>query len=189
MHNQAVAEPGQIALADQLFAELQVVTRRLRRIQALLSGTVALEEDVELWQRAGEICEEALANCLAAAEAIQAIPARASIDEGRWLTVSPLRLDTVARRAWLGSRELRLARQELGLLEALARAPTRVWTKQELLRTVWGYESTPRTRTVDSHASRLRRKLMLAGAGDAWVINVWGVGYALRRPYVGRPPR
>ena len=53
-----------------------------------------------------------------------------------------------------------------------------MFTKNELLRDVWGYRADARTRTLDSHASRLRRKLALAGAADC-VLNVWGVGYRL----------
>jgi DNA-binding response OmpR family regulator len=69
---------------------------------------------------------------------------------------------------------------ELGLLVALAREPSRVYTKAELLRDVWGYPSSIRTRTLDSHASRLRRKLVAAGAPKGrYVIAVWGVGYSL----------
>jgi len=56
--------------------------------------------------------------------------------------------------------------------------PTRVFTKEQLLRDVWGFRSLGRTRTLDSHASRLRRKLNAAGAA-AVVVNVWGVGYRL----------
>ena len=55
--------------------------------------------------------------------------------------------------------------------------PRRVFTKEELLRDVWGFRSMGRTRTLDSHASRLRRKLD-PDAG-AYVINVWGIGYRL----------
>jgi DNA-binding response OmpR family regulator len=52
-----------------------------------------------------------------------------------------------------------------------------VFHKQELLKAVWGYRSPGTTRTLDSHASRLRRKL--GAAGERWVINEWGVGYRL----------
>ena len=52
-----------------------------------------------------------------------------------------------------------LANKEFELLRALAAEPTRVFTKEELLRDVWGFRSMGRTRTLDSHASRLRRKL------------------------------
>jgi DNA-binding response OmpR family regulator len=53
-----------------------------------------------------------------------------------------------------------------------------VFTKDELLREVWGFRSHGRTRTLDSHASRLRRRLTRPG-GAAYVKNVWGVGYCL----------
>jgi DNA-binding response OmpR family regulator len=58
-----------------------------------------------------------------------------------------------------------------------ARERVTAFTKEELLREVWGFRSLGRTRTLDSHASRLRRKLSAAG-GD-FVRNVWGVGYSL----------
>ena len=63
-------------------------------------------------------------------------------------------------------------------LVALAEDPERVFRKEELLRDVWGFRSLGRTRTLDSHASRLRRKLDLNGEA-AYVVNVWGVGYRL----------
>ena len=56
-------------------------------------------------------------------------------------------------------------------------APTRVFTKEELLRDVWGFRAMGATRTLDSHACRLRAKL--GAAGDRFVVNVWGVGYRL----------
>ncbi|MDX6509027.1 MAG: two-component system, OmpR family, phosphate regulon response regulator PhoB, partial [Gaiellaceae bacterium] len=56
--------------------------------------------------------------------------------------------------------------------------PSRVFTKEELLREVWGFRSLGRTRTLDSHASRLRRKLAATGLGP-FVVNSWGVGYRL----------
>ena len=71
-----------------------------------------------------------------------------------------------------------LAGKEYELLLKLMTDPTRVFTKEQLLREVWGFRSLGRTRTLDSHASRLRRKLAAAGAG-ALVVNVWGVGYRL----------
>jgi DNA-binding response OmpR family regulator len=70
-----------------------------------------------------------------------------------------------------------LANKEFSLLRTLAAEPTRVFTKEELLRDVWGFRSMGRTRTLDSHASRLRRKL--DPRDGRYVINVWGVGYRL----------
>jgi DNA-binding response OmpR family regulator len=89
-----------------------------------------------------------------------------------------LLLDTEARRALVGDAEVRLGAREFELLAALASQPNRVFTKEELLRDVWDFKSLGRTRTVDSHASRLRIKLREAGAGEM-VVNCWGVGYRL----------
>ena len=55
-----------------------------------------------------------------------------------------------------------------------------MFSKERLLRDVWGFRSLGRTRTLDSHASRLRRKLAAADRdGAEFVVNVWGVGYKL----------
>jgi DNA-binding response OmpR family regulator len=92
--------------------------------------------------------------------------------------VGPMRIDTEARRVSVGAATVGLRRLEYELLLHLARAPERVFARQELLGAVWGYRSSGSTRTLDSHASRVRRKLDLAGA-PGWVVNVWGVGYRL----------
>jgi DNA-binding response OmpR family regulator len=93
------------------------------------------------------------------------------------LRVGPLEIDTVARRAWLHGEGLSLSKKEFGLVRALAAEPTRAYTREELLRGVWGFRTIGNTRTLDSHASRLRKKL--CSRGDAFVVNVWGVGYRL----------
>ena len=93
------------------------------------------------------------------------------------LRVGELVIDPVTRRVRVGDRDVALANKEFALLRALATEPRRVFTKDELLRDVWGYKSKGRTRTLDSHASRLRRKLDPEGA--RFVFNCWGVGYRL----------
>ena len=70
-----------------------------------------------------------------------------------------------------------LSQKEFALLRALVAEPTRVYTKDELLRSIWGYRAAGSTRTLDSHACRLRQKLGVHG--DRYVVNVWGVGYRL----------
>ncbi|HSZ13462.1 MAG TPA: response regulator transcription factor [Solirubrobacteraceae bacterium] len=103
--------------------------------------------------------------------------AGASADE-RVIEVGALRIDTRAHAVTLEGSEVSLRRMEFELLVHLAREPQRVFAKSELLRAVWGYHSGPSTRTLDSHASRLRRKLAPDGS-QRWVISVWGVGYRL----------
>ncbi len=98
---------------------------------------------------------------------------------GGVLRVHELAIDRHARRALVGGKTVALSAKEFALLAELARHPDRVFSKEDLLRDVWGFRSNTRTRTVDSHASRLRRKLALAGAKTRYVANIWGVGYRL----------
>lgn len=109
---------------------------------------------------------------------IEALLKRTERKERRGLLrVGPLQIDPVARQAWLHGTPLELSKKEFSLLRALAADPTRVFTRDELLRGVWGYATIGRTRTLDSHAYRLRRKL--GEGGGRFVMNVWGVGYRL----------
>ena len=70
-----------------------------------------------------------------------------------------LEIDRAAREVLVRGREVRLTRLEFSLLEALAEHPAAIVSKERLLRDVWGYRTLGRTRTIDSHACRLRGKL------------------------------
>jgi DNA-binding response OmpR family regulator len=89
-----------------------------------------------------------------------------------------LTLDPVTRAVRLEGTPVRLSTMEFALLQRLAEDPGRVYTKHELLRDVWGYISPGKTRTVDAHACRLRRKLR-AVSDRRWIDNVRGIGYRL----------
>ncbi|HWB70451.1 MAG TPA: response regulator transcription factor [Solirubrobacterales bacterium] len=91
--------------------------------------------------------------------------------------VGEIVIDPARREVKVGEREVKLSNKEFSLLRALAADPSRVFTKEELLRDVWGYRSLGRTRTLDSHASRLRRKL--DPERGRYIVNCWGVGYRL----------
>jgi DNA-binding response OmpR family regulator len=94
------------------------------------------------------------------------------------IRVGSLHVDTSTRAVHVSGMSLMLGRLEYELLVYLARDPVAVCSKQELLRAIWRQCRPSGTRTVDSHASRLRRKLHAAGA-TGFVVNVWGVGYRL----------
>jgi DNA-binding response OmpR family regulator len=102
--------------------------------------------------------------------------ARARPRLGR-LRVGALELDPMSRDAWIEGKTVHLTNKEFALALLLATEPTRVFTRAELLSEVWGFQSVGATRTLDSHASRLRRKLSLGSR--RFVVNVWGVGYRL----------
>ena len=93
------------------------------------------------------------------------------------IRVGEIWIDTSRREVRVGGEPIQLANKEFALLRTLASDPNHVFTKEELLRNVWGYRSLGRTRTLDSHASRLRRKL--DPESGRFVVNCWGVGYRL----------
>jgi len=93
------------------------------------------------------------------------------------LRVGELDIDPQARTARLRGEALALSQKEFALLRMLASEPARVFTKDELLRQIWGFRHLGTSRTLDSHACRLRHKLGVHG--DRFVVNVWGIGYRL----------
>jgi DNA-binding response OmpR family regulator len=94
------------------------------------------------------------------------------------LRAGAIAIDRPTRRVTVNGVRVELAAKEFELLLKLAPEPQRVFTKEELLREVWDFRALGRTRTLDSHASRLRRKLQAVDPGP-FVINVWRVGYRL----------
>jgi DNA-binding response OmpR family regulator len=95
------------------------------------------------------------------------------------LDVDGLVIDRMARRVVARGRDVALSAKEFSLLVKLASEPDRVFTREQLLRDVWGYRSYVPTRTLESHASRVRCKLAAVDL-PGLVVNVWGVGYKLR---------
>jgi len=91
--------------------------------------------------------------------------------------VGTLELDPGARTVRVDGQTVVLTQTEFALLRVLAAAPTTVHTKAELMRAVWGFRGHTTSRTLDSHACRLRAKL--GAGGDVFIRNVWGVGYRL----------
>jgi DNA-binding response OmpR family regulator len=91
------------------------------------------------------------------------------------VTVGPLVLDTVDRRASIDADEISLTATEFDLLAFLMRRPGRVFSREQLLSEVWGYSSVAGTRTVDVHNAQLRGKLGPASP----IRTVRGVGYSV----------
>jgi DNA-binding response OmpR family regulator len=109
---------------------------------------------------------------------IRAVLRRAAPPAPDRIEVGELVVDRGIRRVAVAGEAVALAAKEFELIAKLATDPQRVFTKEELLRDVWGFRSLGRTRTLDSHASRVRRKLACVSA-TSYVVNIWGVGYRL----------
>jgi DNA-binding response OmpR family regulator len=109
---------------------------------------------------------------------IRALLRRSAPAAGDVLVAGDLVVDRPTRRVRIRDVSVLLSAKEFELVAKLASEPYRVFTKEELLREVWGYRALGRTRTLESHASRVRKKLCVDPA-DTFVVNVWGVGYRM----------
>lgn len=108
--------------------------------------------------------------------------APASGDPPAVLRRGPLGMDVEARLARLDGRELALTRTEFDLLATMLGAPRRVWTRESLLRSVWGEEWAGDLHLVEVHMGNLRRKLGDTAREARWIQTVRGVGYRLAPP-------
>jgi DNA-binding response OmpR family regulator len=131
--------------------------------------------------RALERCDDYLSRPFAYEELVARIKAVLRRREPRreLIDLGEVVVDRAARRVIVRGRDVVLSSKEYALLLKLAGDPDRVFTRAHLLRDVWGYRSYVPTRTLESHASRVRCKLAAAGV-PGWIVNVWGVGYKLR---------
>ena len=151
--------------------------RNIPVIVLTAAGTDPVERVRAFERGADDVAERELYPELVAR--IHAVLRRAAAGQADILEVGELVVDRRARQVRVRGIPVVLAAREFELAVGLASDPRRVFTKEELLRDVWGYGGRLVTRTVDSHASRLRRKLCAAGAELPYVINVWGRGYRL----------
>jgi DNA-binding response OmpR family regulator len=94
--------------------------------------------------------------------------------------VGPLVLDAARHEARRGGELLRLTQKEFELLWFLAANPNRVFSRDQLMARVWGYEAALDTGTVTVHVRRLREKLERDPSKPELLETVWGVGYRLR---------
>jgi DNA-binding response OmpR family regulator len=108
---------------------------------------------------------------------VRSVLRRRASRRGGPMRIGDLTIEPSSREVRVDGTLVALANKEYELLLALAAEPRRVFTKSELLRDVWDFKTMGRTRTLDSHASRLRRKL--DPEGGRFVANVWGIGYRL----------
>ena len=104
--------------------------------------------------------------------------ARSTGGDGK-LTAGHIRLDSAERVAFKGEERVELTAKEFDLMELMLRNPGRVYSRENLLNVVWGYEYIGDYRTVDVHVRRLREKLEIDPANPEYIRTKWGVGYYL----------
>lgn len=95
----------------------------------------------------------------------------------RRLSLGAITLDSDTRSAWKNGEPVELTAKEFDIIELLAKHPGRVYSRENLLNLIWGYEYHGDDRTVDVHIRRLREKLEPNPASPAHILTKWGVGY------------
>ena len=121
-------------------------------------------------------------NILEVKARIKAIMRRAALQEpkeekAKVVQVKDLRIDCEGRRVFIGDREINLTAKEFDVLELLVFNPNKVYSRENLLNIVWGYEYPGDVRTVDVHIRRLREKIEKNPSEPKYVHTKWGVGY------------
>jgi DNA-binding response OmpR family regulator len=105
----------------------------------------------------------------------------APVEEEKVLTFDVLRVDCESRRAFIRDKEVNLTAKEFDLLELLMLHPDKVYSREELLNTVWGYDYPGDVRTVDVHIRRLREKIEDKPSDPKFIHTKWGVGYYFQK--------
>ncbi len=101
--------------------------------------------------------------------------------QGNTLTIGTITLDLDARNAYRSGNLADLTAKEFDVIEFLMRNPNRVYSRENLLDTIWAYEYRSDIRTVDVHIRRLREKLEEDPAKPNYILTKWGVGYYFRK--------
>ena len=101
-------------------------------------------------------------------------------EDGKLVVKGDMKIDCESRRVVIGDREINLTAKEFDLLELLATHPNKVYSRENLLNLVWGYEYPGDVRTVDVHIRRLREKIEAQPSDPKYVYTKWGVGYYFR---------
>ena len=121
-------------------------------------------------------------NILEVKARIKAIMRRAQKEErkessDKKLVIGDLKLDCEGRRVFIAGREINLTAKEFDVRELLAKNPNKVYSRENLLNLVWGYEYPGDVRTVDVHIRRLREKIETIPSDPKYVHTKWGIGY------------
>ena len=97
--------------------------------------------------------------------------------EKKVLKARDLELSFDSRRVFISGKEVNLTAKEFDLLELLMENPGKVYSREKLLDTVWGYDYPGDVRTVDVHVRRLREKIEVNPSEPKYIFTKWGVGY------------
>lgn len=98
-------------------------------------------------------------------------------EEGKTVSYGQLKVDCESRRVYIANKEVNLTAKEFDLLELLMLNKNKVYSRENLLNTVWGFDYPGDVRTVDVHIRRLREKIETNPSEPQYIHTKWGVGY------------
>ena len=153
-----------------------MVTARVEVIDRVLGLEIGADDYVTKPVEPRELLARLKARLRAHHRSVAAPPMALTPAPARLLEQAGVRIDLDTREVTFEGRAVPTTRMEFGLLALLVEHPGRVFSREELLNRVWGYERTPTTRTVDTHVVQLRTKLR----ADL-IESVRGIGYRLHR--------
>lgn len=102
---------------------------------------------------------------------------KANAPEGKSVTFGDMKIDCESRRVYINGKEVNLTAKEFDLIELLIFNPNKVYSRENLLNIVWGYDYPGDVRTVDVHIRRLREKIESNPSEPRYIHTKWGVGY------------
>ncbi|MTI83202.1 MAG: response regulator transcription factor [Firmicutes bacterium] len=112
----------------------------------------------------------------------RAVDKSSSQDKKSILTFEGISINLDTRKVIINDQNVTLTPKEFDILYILAGSPGRIFSRENILESVWGYNYLGDARTVDTHINRLREKLATASNETSYVNTVWGVGYKFEPP-------
>lgn len=97
------------------------------------------------------------------------------------MNIGDFQINTLGRKVNINNKQINLTAKEFDLLLLLILNEDKVFTREELLETIWGYEYFGDVRTVDVHIRRLREKIEINSSQPEYIQTKWGVGYFFRQ--------
>ena len=149
----------------------------------VLTSNSAEHHRIRLFERGADEVQLKPYSYLELRQRVAALLRRCGRSRARRIRVGRLELDPRDHDAWIDGEPLHVPKTEFALLSLLATAPTRTFTRAQLITELWGAHALSiNSRALDSHARRLRARLHDAGAGPDLIKGVRGVGYRYRAP-------
>lgn len=192
----ALASPADLVLLDLGLPDLDGVPlcRELRQLlpDAVIVMLTARSEEIDVVVGLDAGADDYLTKPFRLTELLARVRAhlrRGTASAGQTpqppVTVGPVRVDGMARRAYVGDRELALRPKEFDLLATLLAAAGTALARETLMGEVWDRHWHGSTKTLDMHVSALRRKLADAGGSPEWITTLRGYGYRYERTLPG----